>query len=70
MREERVMIVKINYKQGECFAETGKLRGIFGNNVKRSIKKFGQGGSIAGNNKAGCPQTCCSVENIGTEATV
>ena len=53
--EQRVVIVKTHYKNGECYAETvRKLRTIFGRNnaltettVMRLVKKFESLGSVA-----------------------
>lgn len=71
-KEQRVVIVKTHYKNGECYAETvRKLRGIFGrrkapnlSTVQRLIKKFEETASLLDVKSSGRPRATRSIENV------
>lgn len=70
--EQRLIIVKTYYKNGECFAETvRKLRAIFGRNnapnestVRRLIKKFETKFKLMDEKSTVRRRPCRSLENI------
>ena len=70
--EQRILIVKTHYKNGECYAETvRKLRAIFGRDnsptattVSRLVQKFEASGSVATRKSPGRNRNVRTQQNI------
>lgn len=70
--EQRILIVKTHYKNGECYAETArKLRAIFGRDnaptattVSRLVQKFEESGSVATRKSPGRNRNVRTQQNI------
>jgi len=70
--EQRILIVKTHYKNGECYAETvRKLRAIFGRGnaptattVSRLVQKFEESGSVATRKSPGRNRNVRTQQNI------